>query len=177
MIRTLKALWLGGVLFVVQSLTMSIFAQNPIYTEWEGVWEFEKAEYLEKDSPQGIYIVKQTLTDASELNALDNDYHYLVKMLTVESELAEVVCPSRIYTGKYQISELTSGNESYFLLTIGSIEEENLDYYGRILNAMGLHYRLDKWGDNQIAITREGVIHEGSGVIHGAVRCILKKSN
>jgi hypothetical protein len=174
--NTFKTFSLLSLVFFVQALSgQENFVMNR-NVEFEGTWNFEKAEYSEKDDVHSDFSIKQTFTDVMDLSTLDEKFHYLIQQITIKNDIAEFLCPSGIYTGKYQIFNLKdSGDEAYAIITIGNPEEENMVYEGRILNAPGIQYRIKKTGNKTIAITREGTDLRNSKTIYGMVTCILKK--
>ncbi len=173
-----KALLLLGLLFLIPNFfTIEVFAQHSFHPGYEGIWEFEKAEYYEKESIQGKYVLKQTMVDIEELNLLNEKLHYLPRMITIEDETADVICLQGFYFGKYRILDLSRANEAFSLIIIGNPEEVGLEYNGRVFNAQGIEYRLRHLGDNKLSVTREGIYYENSREVYGAVMCVMKKMN
>ena len=175
--HTFKALLLGVFFLFPALLGFGVFAQSTLTSEYEGIWEFEKAEYLEKETPQGRYLLKETITDVDKLYPLEEKFFYIPKTILITDGLAEVTCSFGVYTGKYRVIRLTNNEEVYSQIMIGHPEEEGLEYNGRILNARGFEYRLDNMTGGRIALTREGIFDQDAKSVYRAVRCILKKIN
>ena len=158
-------------------LGINIYAQINPFWETEGIWIFEKAEYLEKTSPTQDYQVKFTMNKEDELYSLEQCYSNLVKSASFHGNIATMECLYTKYYGKYVMEEIGVSAEKQIHLIVGDPEELGLEYAPDIkFNAPGLNYLIDKLNDDTIRITVENICHEEAAVKYGAVRCILKKN-
>ena len=61
--RTFKALLLGGLVYVSAIMGTNVSAQNNPKASLGGIWEFERAEYMERSSTLQNYQIKHVIGD------------------------------------------------------------------------------------------------------------------
>ena len=61
--RTFKALLLGGLVYVSAIMGTNVSAQNNPKASFGGIWELERAEYMERSSTLQNYQIKHVIGD------------------------------------------------------------------------------------------------------------------
>jgi len=148
-------------------------------TEFEGIWTFEKAEYLERKSNTDDFQVKFLIKTTDELEALPTCFHQSVKKITI-GEIAYIDCPQTFYCGRATIVTFQEPKGEKKLLTVGLVPEDlgkESPIAGIIFNIIGLKYWIEKVDDNTIAMTLDTICTENSVEKNAAVKCFLKKMN
>lgn len=170
-----KVLCVLGVWIIIPTL-LSMSGKQQESLRLNGVWTFENAEYLEKESMQNEYKLKYAIEDVKDLYALESCYPDLVKNISFFGEIATVECLYVKYYGKYVQSEVETSAGKEIHLKVGSPEEIDLEYDpGIVLNAPGLNYLVRRIDEETISITIEHSCYENSEKKYGAVRCRLRK--
>ena len=142
----------------------------------KGTWDFEKAEYMERQSPTAPYQVKRVIEKVDELSSLEQHFSVLVRYALFMDEIAFVHHISYGNCGRYIFLSTGEPEDKQVEIVIGNPEEIGLEYNGMItLSAPGLRYLIDKIDDETIGVTFENIFQEDTVTIFGAVRCILKK--
>lgn len=158
-------------------VNMYVNAQANGYSDIEGVWVFEKAEYMERSSPQQPYQVKQVIQTVEGLDLFAQCYPEAVKSLSV-SEVVIVESPFSFYCGRGTLFPLDNSQGRKNILLIGTDEEENgkeSPIPGVFFNAQGLTYLAEIIDDNTISLTLEKNCMNGTGQTEGALKCILSR--
>ena len=167
--KTLFALLTGIVfLFEVQG--------NPTGLDITGAWEFERAEYMERQSFSHPYQVKYVIEKEEELYALEAHFSNMIKTAIFGGEIAIVYDLFTKYCGRYSMFSTGNPEDNQGEIVIGGAEEMGLemDDYPPF-NAPGFRYLIDRKEDDRIGITLERTYMKDSVTVFGAVRCILKK--
>ena len=177
--RTLSALCFINaiVLIVFEVAGNSVFFQQKPISVFEGEWEFERAEYLERDSPVSNFQVKYEIKSADGLEGLPGCLNQTVKFISIR-DIVQVECPYDTYYGRGGIVTHTGPQGDSHLLLIGCNSDElgkESPIEGLFFNVLSLNYRIEMIDDKTIAITKEAVCDVNSVETHCAVRSILKK--
>ena len=176
--RLFKALLLTAVLLHVFVLRGEdgYSGQNP-YTQYDGMWEFEKAEYLERTSPTGSYQVKQEINTREGLVAFEACYSQAVTQI-VFGDIVMVHSPFTLFCGRASFATFLSPEGSKTMMRVGCEDDElgkESPIPGLFFNTIGISYWFEIIDEDTIAITCEALCMENSVMKDGAIRSILKK--
>ena len=147
----------------------------------EGIWEFEKAEYMERQSQHQGYQVKYTIENEENLYALSACFQEVVSRAEFYGEESAIfTCLFGAYVGNYEFPvnpPHTFGEQAPMIFgNVDTIGKES-PFEGLKFNAPQIDYRIEYIDAGHIALILEKSCTETSGLIEGAVRCILKKTN
>ena len=190
--HTFKVGALLGVLLIMTALSgNSIFAQNNLLADFEGIWFFEKAEYLERPLPLMDYEVKQTIKDVEDLYAFGDCYQNAVTRIDVFNEnFANFFCLYNTFDGTYYFpNNPPDAYDKQVRFIYGEPEPENEDipvedsaakveemrryeYKPKIPTTECLFEFIDA---HTIGIILEKTCWENGTMKEGAIRCILKR--
>lgn len=173
--RLFKALLLTAVLLHVSELRGQD-PDNP-YTSLNGIWNFEKAEYLERTSPAEAYQIKQEINTIEDLVVFEKCYSQAVIQISFE-DIVMVYSPFTRYCGRVTFVTFRFPEGDKTMMTVGCKDDE-LDKETQIpdvfFNIIELTYWIEKIDEETIAITCEASCREDSIKKDGAIRCIMKK--
>jgi len=165
------------ILFVYELKVNGISSPPNLLREFEGTWEFEKAEYMERFSYTGDYQVKYLIDKPEGLEALTGCFHQSVKRITI-TDVVYMECPYSFYCGRAIIITVQAPEGVKNLLTVG-FDPEDLGKESPTpdvkFNVIGLTYWIEKVDDETIAMTLEAICTENAVETNAAVKCILKK--
>ena len=144
---------------------------------FRGEWVFEKAEYMERNSPTQAYQVKNAIDSVKGLEAFSKCFHQTVKRITI-GEVVYLDCPFTSYCGRAMLATIQTPLGNRNLLTVGFDPED----FGKEspmpdvkYNVIGLTYWIEKTGDETITMTLEAICTENAVDTQAAIKCYLKK--
>ena len=156
-------------------LSQGAFAQIKI----EGIWAFERAEYLERSSSEQSYQVKHGIEHWEDLYAYSNCFQDAVKGAIIDREEAIIETLFTPYVGKYFLMTAPSDGSKQIVMQFGGNEDIGKDsqIFDMKYSAPGIMYWVEIIDDNTIAITLRKICSEEGVDTQSAIRCIMSKDN
>ena len=176
----IKVLFLACLVFAgLVTFTAGKLPRGVSLMDFNGQWEFEKAEYLERSSLTADYQVKYEINAPEGLEKLEPCLHQAVKSISV-SDIVHVACPYTVYFGRAVLVAINDPKGDRYLLTVG-IDPEDTGKESPLPdehdNIFGFDYWIERIDPETIAITKEATCVDNAVVTHSAVRSILKQFN
>lgn len=178
--RTFNALLLSGIIMIVfEVMGSSVSSQRETLKDFEGLWEFEKAEIIERRVQSPDYLVKHEINTVEEYGVIPSCHNQVIKSIRI-SDVTLVESPFSTYCGRASLTTFSNLKNGRYLFIVGVDENEinqESPIPGQCFNVYRLEYWIEKIDPATISITQEAFCLKDSIETHGILTCIMKKSN